>query len=144
MPRKKRGRRGGSTVKKMLGIWLVEAMRWNYRKVKQLLLVGCSDWGVILGSNCIELCLRKVDTDVRVIKTGTWQPGSPHGSRMGYLPWLMSCWLMFRRLPWVTCRVWREHLISKVSWVQNYMTISQTWLPCPPSRWVSPCDLWLG
>ena len=25
--KKKRGRRGGSTVKKMLGIWLVEAMR---------------------------------------------------------------------------------------------------------------------
>ena len=41
---------------------------------------------------------------------------SSHKSRMGYLPWLMLCWLLR-----VNLGAWREHLTSQLSWVATWL-----------------------
>ena len=57
---------------------------------------------------------------VQLARAGTWRPRNSHKSRTGYLPWLMSCWLL--RL---NSRVLREHLTSQLSWVAARLLLIQ-------------------
>ena len=52
------------------------------------------------------------ESGVSVARAGTLRPGSPHGSRMGYLPWLISCKLLRLNLG-----ARGEHLTSQLSWI---------------------------
>ena len=71
---------------------------------------------------------------MQVARTRPWWSGSPHGSRTGYLPWLISCGLL-RLNP----RVWREHLTSQLPQTISHMPIS---LVCIVVDDFSPCVLW--
>ena len=42
---------------------------------------------------------NKGELDVWLVTAGTWRPGNLHRSRMGYLPWLISCRLLMAFLP---------------------------------------------
>ena len=46
---------------------------------------------------CFDVCLEKQEGSCRG-EAGTrllgQGPGSPHGSRMGYVPWIISCTLL--------------------------------------------------
>ena len=61
----------------------------------------------------------KAESDVWIARTGTWQPESPHGSRMGYLPWLKSCWLLQ-----LNHGAWGEDLTSQLSWVAAWLLVT--------------------
>ena len=49
----------------------------------------------------------------------TWQPGRHHGSRMEYLPWLISCELL--RLD---SEMWGEHLTSQLPWAAAWLLVT--------------------
>ena len=78
-------------------------------------------WAVVAGCYFLVAPVRKsikdqltgkVKSDMWVARAGTWQPGSLHGSRMGYLPCLTSC-----RLLGLYPRARGEHLTSQLLWV---------------------------
>ena len=61
----------------------------------------------------------------------------PHGSIMGYFPWLMSC-----RLVQLNPRAWGEHLISQLSWAVAWILVtcgSPVYLIVDE---LGPCVLW--
>ena len=80
----------------------VKVWRWW----SEFLLFGCCGWVVILGSASVEICWGWAhwETNLGV------QAGSPHGSRMGYLPCLISC-----RLLQLNAGAQGEHLTSQFS-----------------------------
>ena len=78
-------------------------------------------WAVVAGCYFLVAPVRKsikdqltgkVKSDMWVARAGTWQPGSLHGSRMGYLPCLTSC-----RLLGLYPRARGEHHTSQLLWV---------------------------
>ena len=79
--------------------------------VSGLLRLG-GEWGWCMYWGLLEIgCVWK-GTWVWAPRAETWRPGSLHGSRMGYLPWLISCGLL-RLNPGAR----GEHLTSLFPWV---------------------------
>ena len=76
----------------------------------------------------------KAESDVWITRTGTWQPESPLGSRMGYLPWLKSCWLLQ-----LNHGAWGGGS-HQPTFMGSCLTTSHRCLPCLPSRWISLVD----
>ena len=60
---------------------------------------------------------------VQLARAGTWRPKSSDKSRMGYLPWLISYWLL-----WLNPRAQREHLTIQLSWVAAWLIVTRV---CP-------------
>ena len=84
-------------------------------------------WVVFLVSACVESVGDRlngeVESGVWVAKPGTWWPGSPYGSRMGYLPWLISY-----RLLQLNPRARGEHLTHQLSWIAAWLLVTRV---CP-------------
>ena len=66
---------------------------------------GCRAIGIAIG--------------VYVARAGAWRTGSSDGSRMGYLPWLISC-----RLLWLNPGALREHLTSQLSCAAAWLLVT--------------------
>ena len=66
----------------------------------------------------------KGESDVRVVRAGTRQPGNLHGSKMSYLPWLISSRLLTPKsqsMMGASCQP---------AFMGSCLTICQTCLPC--------------
>ena len=91
------------------------------------LFVDWCGWVVFLVSACVESVGDRlngeVESGVWVAKPGTWWPGSPYGSRMGYLPWLISY-----RLLQLNPRARGEHLTHQLSWIAAWLLVTRV---CP-------------
>ena len=90
-----------------------------WRRWSGFLLLDCCGWVKILGSAWVEIFWGwthwETELGVKAAGAGTWWPGSPHGSRMGYLPCLVSC-----RLLQLNAGAQGEHLTSQLSWAAAY------------------------
>ena len=62
---------------------------------------------------------------VQLGRAETWWPRTCHKSRMGYLPWLISCWLLR-----INSGARGEYLISQL--MHGCLTIGHTCFPCLP------------
>ena len=56
---------------------------------------------------------------VQLARAGTWRPRSSHKSRIGYLPWLMLCWLLQ-----LNPGTWGVHFTSQISWVAAWLLVT--------------------
>ena len=79
---------------------------------------SCTSWPCFQGWSGGVCQAAGIIIDVQVARVGTWQPGSPHGSRMGYLQWLISCGLL-RLDP----GAWGEHLTSQLPWETAWLLV---------------------
>ena len=72
----------------------------------------------------------------QLARARTWRPRSSRKSRMDYLPWLMSCWLL-RLNPGAR----GEHLTNQLSWVAARLLITRV---CPVYLVKERCYRWEG
>ena len=72
----------------------------------------------------------------QLARARTWRPRSSHKRRMGYLPWLMSCWLL-RLNPGAR----GELLTSQLSWVAAWLLVTRV---CPVYLVKERCYRWEG
>ena len=123
MPREKEAKRLWGKASFGLGICLVETTGISSGTV-ELFLVGrllwlkgdC--WWCMCG-NPMEINPLGKQSKVRVARAGAWRPRSSHKNRIGYLPWLMSCWLL-----WLTSGERGEHLCLMNAVVQDMLRLS--------------------
>ena len=91
--------------------------------VEWLLFVDSCGWVVTFGIACVEICWGWGHWESRVGCVGNWDRNlmarEPSGSRMGYLPWLISC--RFLRL---NPRVQGGHLTSQLSWAAACLSVT--------------------
>ena len=64
----------------------------------------------------------KAKSGVNATRAGTGRPGSPHGRRMGYLPWLIL-WRLLRQNP----RARGEHITSQLSWATAWLLVKRVY-----------------
>ena len=80
-------------MKQVLGIWLVEATRWNWGGQWSRLLVDCCSFVLIFGGACVQICRGWAYRETgficvgSILRVGTSWLESPHGRKMGYFPW---------------------------------------------------------
>ena len=124
MPREKEGR---FWVEAGAHICLVKATRWKCGDggVASCSWTDVAGWYLLLVAvwNLLEICLLGKLSRLPTAKPGTWRPGNPHGSRMGYLPWLMSY-----RLLRLNLGAGGEHLTSQLSWIAAWLLVTRV---CP-------------
>ena len=125
MPRKKReGRFWGEAGAVYLSSKCSEVKRLE--QSSRFLLVDCCNWMVIVGSACVDICWKwehwERESGVWVAMAENWRSRSPHERRIGYLLWLMSCWLSQ-----LNPGVRGEHLTSQFSWVATWLLVTRVW-----------------
>ena len=81
---------------------------------------SCIAWRCFQGRSGGGYGTTGIAISMQLARAGTWLPRSSHKSRMGYLPWLMSCWLL--RL---NSGLRREHPTSQLSWVATWLLVTR-------------------
>ena len=81
---------------------------------------SCIAWRCFQGRSGGGYGTTGIAISMQLARAGTWLPRSSHKSRMGYLPWLMSCWLL--RL---NSGLRREHPTSELSWVATWLLVTR-------------------
>ena len=120
----------------MVGICLVEATRWKWRRWCGL-LVDCCSWVLTLGGACVEICRGWAhwESGVRCVS-------SEGGNLMA--PWEQNGLLPIVNIIQIVSA--KSHSAREASHqpasTDSCLIISRTCLPILPSRWVSPCILW--
>ena len=105
--------------------WILPVVAWPVlRRVKNeeisyWRIVSCVSWPCFQGKSGGDYDATGIAICVLLARARIWRPRSSHKSRMEYLPWIMSSWLL-RLNP----EVRGEHLTSQLSWVAAWLLVT--------------------
>ena len=100
-------------------IWLV-LIRVENKEISYWQMGSCVSWSCFQGRSEGGYGVTGIAVCVQLWRAEAWWPRSSHKSRMGYLPSLLSWWLL--RLNF---GVRSEHLISQLSWVAALLFVTR-------------------
>ena len=106
------------------GHWILPVVAWPMLRRVENEEISYWQMGSYVSCPCFQRRIgggysaTRITICVQLTREGTWWPRSSRKCRMGYSPWLLSCWLL-RLNAWA----WGEHLTSQLSWVVAWLLV---------------------